>query len=87
MDTVASSYSLVTRELMQYIPETIPIPGLLLRLLILSALNHSLSHRCGFEHSYGHVRDKPSSVCECSGGFSWEFSVSFCFRLIRVKKR
>ena len=30
---------------------------------IFSTLNHSSSHRCGFEPSSGHMWDKPSSTC------------------------
>ena len=40
------------------------------RMLIFSTLNHLSSHRCGFEPSPGHMRDKPSSACWWSGGFS-----------------
>ena len=41
-----------------------------LRLLTFSDLNRSSSHRCEFEPSSGHMRDKPSSACRWSGGFS-----------------
>ena len=41
-----------------------------LRTLIFSALNRSLSPRCGFEPSSGHMRDKQSSACGWSGGIS-----------------
>ena len=42
-----------------------------LRTLIFSALNHSSSHRCGFEPSSCDMLDKPKSACLWSGGFSW----------------
>ena len=42
-----------------------------LRTLIFSILNRLSSHHCGFEPSLGHIRDKPSSACGWSGGFSW----------------
>ena len=40
-----------------------------LRTLILSVLNRSLSHRCGFKPSSNHMCDKSSSACGWSGVF------------------
>ena len=48
-----------------------------LRQLIFSALQLSSSHRCGLEPSLGHMWDKQSSTCGCSGGFSRRSPV-FC---------
>ena len=48
-----------------------------LRTLILSALNHSSSHRCGFEPSSGHMWDKLSSACGWSDSFSQGCPVVF----------
>ena len=41
-----------------------------LKKLMFSALTRSSSHRCGFKPCSGHMRDKPSSACGWSGGFS-----------------
>ena len=37
---------------------------------VVSTLNQSSSHRCGFEPSLGHMWDKPSCACGSSGVFS-----------------
>ena len=47
-----------------------------LRLLIFSTLNHSSSHRCGFEPRSGHLWNEPSSACEMSGFFLGDLQFS-----------